>query len=139
MNFVQLMASKDFQTAAELLFDSIMDFEIPNNVTINIDRQSNVIDLTEQLKSIYLQLQEQSNELIKNLSSTKIVDEVLSHETLKDKPLKLTREQLISVSDKTLETFIENKFKRDLETVFDSIVATSQGTIKGLITAANEI
>jgi hypothetical protein len=133
------MISKNFEAAAELLFDSIMNFEIPTNVTINIDKQSNVSDLTEQLKSVYLQLQEQSNELIKNLSSTKIVDDVLNHETLKDKPLKLTREQLISVSDKTLEKFIESKFERDLETVFNSIVATSQGSLKGLIEAAKQI
>ncbi len=139
MDFVQLMISKDFKASAELLFDSIMSVEVPNNVTINIDRQRNVLDLADQLKNVHSQIQEQAKELIENLSSTKIIDEVLSHETLKDKPIKFTREQLINVSNEALEIIVQNKIKKDCEAVFNSLVVVHQGAIKGLIKAAKEI
>jgi len=132
--FANYMVDKDFKNAAELIFEATLKIQVTDNVNlnINIDRNKNIEELTEQMKKCYKQI----NESYLSISFENTWTNAFNLTELSEKQSLKDNEQLIAKAKIAFEDAMSIVRKRQYEQIFDGTVLTLNATLQGIVNAA---
>mgnify|MGYP001476124779 CR=1 FL=1 len=132
--FANYMVDKDFKNAAELIFEATLKIQVPDNVNlnINIDRNKNIEELTEQMKNCYKQI----NEAYLSISFENTWTNAFNLTELSEKQSLKDNEQLIAKAKIAFEDAMSIVRKRQYEQIFEGTVLTLNATLQGIVNAA---
>lgn len=133
--FSTFMLEKNFRNAAELIFDSALNVQAPNNVNlnINIDREKNIDDIAGQMKNCYDQINDSYSEISFDKLWTNAFDtpELLEKQNLKTNDIVVTKAK--TAYDNAMNQFKVQQYEQIFETTTSTLRATFQGVVDSVV------
>jgi len=137
MEIGNLMMSKDFRKVAEIIFDKTMEIVVPYsiNLTINIDREKQIIDLENQMQKVWEDIENSTREL--NIS--KIFEDLSKKTELKDKQELLSNKEFRAKAENIMNEFLVKYKLEQYENIIASISRSLNAILQGVIDGASKL
>ena len=132
--FVKRMLNKDFTGAAELIFEATLNVHAPQdvNLTINIDREKNIADLSAQMKRCH----EEINGAYSLVSFDSLWNDVFTRPELVEKQNLKSNDLALNKAQAAFENMMSNLLAKQYEQIFEATTLTLNATLQGLVDAA---
>lgn len=135
--FANFMLDKNFRSAAELIFEATLNVDVPQNVNlnINIDREENIADLSEQMKNYYNQINETFNEI----SFEKLWTDIFTKTEFSEKQNLKSNDIALNMAQTTYDNAMKKIMIQQYEQIYLATTLTLKATLQGVVDAAIKI
>lgn len=135
--FAQRMLAQNFTGAAELIVEATLNVHAPEdvNLTINIDRDKNIADLSGQMEKCYQEI----NTSYSNLSFDGLWANVFESPELAEKQNLKSNSLLLDKARSAYEKSINAVLTKQYEQIFEAITLTTNASLQGVIDAAAKL
>ncbi len=132
--FAKRMLEKNFRGAAELIFEATLNVHAPQdvNLTINIDRDKNIADLSAQMEKCYKEI----NGSFSQVSFDGLWSDVFTRPELVEKQNLKSNDLALSRAKAAYEKVMSSLVTKQYEQIFEATTMTLNASLQGVIDAA---